>query len=153
MDSINKKLRVAFGVSLLLSLIILLIPMHWKLSDSPGYYLDGVLIFVLIPVVLTTLIWLIKIKFRGKNIPSIKKLNIIFYYVLFLSTSIFIIPGKYKIAIYGPNYLGWVTMFFVFLTILMFLWLLVLDIKNKDLKSLLKKVLIFSLAVLFCVVC
>jgi len=53
---------------------------------------------------------------------------------------------------YSPNYLGWISIFLVITTFITFLWLLVLDIKNKDFKNLLKRVLIFVLTILFCAV-
>lgn len=152
MSLINKKLGKIFIVGLLLSIVVLLIPIRFKLSDSPGYYLDYFLVFVLTPINLITLIWLVKLNFRKikDRFPSIKRMNIIFYVILFLSIILFVIPGKYKIAVYGPNYLGWVTVFFVFLTIIIFVLLLILDIKNKEFNSLLKRILIFVIAILLC---
>ena len=80
MSLINKKLGKIFIVGLLLSIVVLLIPIRFKLSDSPGYYLDYFLVFVLTPINLITLIWLVKLNFRKikDRFPSIKRMNIIF---------------------------------------------------------------------------
>jgi hypothetical protein len=76
-----------------------------------------------------------------------KKLAKLFYPILILSVIIFVIPGKYKIAVYGLNYLGWVTVFLVFLSFIVFIILLFLDIKNKNNKTLVRRLWIFILAI------
>lgn len=77
-----------------------------------------------------------------------KRLAKLFYPILLLTVIIKIIPGKYKIAVYGLNYLGWITVFFVFLTFIIFLFLLFFEIKNK--KFIKQRLLIFILAIILC---
>ncbi len=81
-----------------------------------------------------------------------KKLRSAYYVFLIVSIIIYIIPGKFKMAVYGLNYLGWLTIVVAILTILMFLWLLILDIKNKNFKALFKRIIVFILALLVCVI-
>lgn len=55
-------------------------------------------------------------------------------------------------AIYGLNYLGWITVFFVFISILIFLWLLVFDLKNKNYKLLINRVIVLVLVLTICII-
>lgn len=81
-----------------------------------------------------------------------KNLNSAFYVILLISLIIYAIPGKYKIAVYGLNFLGWTTAIFIVVTFILFLWLLILDLKNKQFKVLFKRVIVFLLALMLCVV-
>ena len=54
-----------------------------------------------------------------KNIATNNKLRILFNPILALCVIFYLIPGKYKAAIYGLNYLGWITAVVVFFTFIL----------------------------------
>jgi hypothetical protein len=154
MNSINKKLQLVFWISLLLSIIILLVPMRYKFNNSPGYYLDWFLVFILTPINFIILIWLIKLNLKKikRHTPNQKKLNLYYYISLFISIIIYVLPTKYKMAMYTPNYLGLFWLFILIpIMLILFIWLLILDIKKKDYKELIKRILIFVVIISFCI--
>ncbi|MEN8885356.1 MAG: hypothetical protein ABF246_03115 [Winogradskyella sp.] len=74
----------------------------------------------------------------------------IFYVILSVSIILYIIPGKYKIAIYGLNLLGWVTVISVILTFIIFCIITYLDIKNKNYNALVKRFIALIIIIAFC---
>jgi hypothetical protein len=82
-----------------------------------------------------------------------QKLNNIFYVSLFLSFFLLLLPPESKSAIYGPNYLGW---FWISINIptviLLFLYLLFIDLKNNNTKKLLKRILYFLVIIVISII-
>ncbi|GGG36274.1 hypothetical protein GCM10011344_41440 [Dokdonia pacifica] len=82
-----------------------------------------------------------------------KKIDIIFYSLLVLCIVIRFIPAEYMVAVYTPSLLGWVFIaFFVPVTLILFAYLLIYDLRNKRLKMLFMRVLYFTLTVSFFVI-
>jgi uncharacterized membrane protein len=46
--------------------------------------------------------------------------------------------------------MGWITVLVVFITLLLFLWLLVIDLKSKNFNTLFKRVIVFILGIALC---
>jgi len=81
------------------------------------------------------------------------KLNITFYLSAILVFILLIIPPRFKMGVYGPNYLGWFWAIILIPTsIIAFLWLLVLDIRNKKVNESLKRTLFFLIVIGFSIV-
>jgi hypothetical protein len=82
-----------------------------------------------------------------------QKLNNIFYVSLFLAFFLLLLPPESKSAIYGPNYLGW---FWIIINIptviLLFLYLLFIDLKNNNTKKLLKRILYFLVIIVISII-
>jgi len=82
-----------------------------------------------------------------------QKLNNIFYVGLFLAFFLLLLPSESKSAIYGPNYLGW--FWFIInipVVILLFLYLLFIDLKNNNTKKLLKRILYFLVIIVISII-
>jgi phosphoglycerol transferase MdoB-like AlkP superfamily enzyme len=79
-----------------------------------------------------------------------KRIVNVFYIILSTSVILYLIPGRYKIAVYGMNYLGWITVASVILTFVLFIILSYLDIKNQKFKSLFKRLAILAFIIVFC---
>ncbi len=62
------------------------------------------------------------------------KLNRVYYVCLILFLFILFIPVKYKIAVYGPNYLGWFWALLTPIILTLYFWLLIRDARRKELK-------------------
>ena len=154
MKSLNKKLNIVFFIALILTIIIMSLPFHWKLNDSSGYYLDWLFVFILIPVIFITFLCLLIVNHQKfKIINSYKRINIIFYLTLILHFVLTIIPSEYQMRIYSPNYLGWFHLIIIIpVAIITFLWLLILDIKNKNLSIILSRAFLFILIIGFSIV-
>ena len=76
------------------------------------------------------------------------KLNITFYVSIFLAFILLIVPPRFKMGVYGPNFLGWFwTIILIPVSLITFLWLLVLDIKGKRKKELLKRTILFFIII------
>lgn len=82
-----------------------------------------------------------------------QKVNNIFYVSLFLAFFLLILPPESKSAIYGPNYLGWFWIIInIPIVILLFLYLLFIDLKNNNTKKLLKRILYFLVIIAISVI-
>ncbi len=81
------------------------------------------------------------------------KLNIIFYLSLLLNLVLLIFPIDFKMGVYGPNFLGWFWIIFLIpLSIITFLWLLLIDLKNKKTRQLLKRTIILFISISFFII-
>jgi hypothetical protein len=82
-----------------------------------------------------------------------QKLNNIFYVSLFLAFFLLLLPPESKSAIYGPNYLGWFWIIInIPIVILLFLYLLFIDLKNNNTKKLLKRILYFLVIIVISII-
>jgi hypothetical protein len=82
-----------------------------------------------------------------------QKLNNIFYVSLFLSFFLLLLPPESKSAIYGPNYLGWFWIIInIPIVILLFLYLLFIDLNNNNTKKLLKRILYFLVIIVISII-
>lgn len=75
---------------------------------------------------------------------KIHNLNRLFYISLILSFIIFLLPIEYKMGVYTPNILGWVWLTILTpITLILFQFLLITDIKNKRKKQLFNRCVSF----------
>lgn len=82
-----------------------------------------------------------------------QKLNNIFYVSLFLAFFLLLLPPESKSAIYGPNYLGWFWIIInIPIVILLFLYLLFIDLNNNNTKKLLKRILYFLVIIVISII-
>lgn len=65
------------------------------------------------------------------TILNIDKLNAIFYYSLSYSFILFLLPSKVTWGVYSPNIFGWSMITCFILSILTYVILLIIDLKNK----------------------
>jgi len=72
-----------------------------------------------------------------------KKITIIFFISTILAFASMFLPPKYTMAVYGLNFLGWMSIILILVAIITFSWLLLLDIKHKRKKELLRRTLFF----------
>ena len=61
---------------------------------------------------------------------NLKNINKLFYYLLIISFTIYILPPRWKLALYTPNLLGYILIVCIVLLILLLLILLLLNIKK-----------------------
>lgn len=75
-----------------------------------------------------------------------KKLDFLFYLVLIISLVLLLLPSEYKMAVYTPNYLGWFWLVICLpTTLLLFIWLLIKDVRSKNWRVLTNRTSIFIL--------
>lgn len=73
-------------------------------------------------------------------------LNKLFVTILILTGTIYSMPSKILMAVYTPSYIGWgLIIFLIPSCILMLVWLSILDLKNKNIISFLRRILIVLL--------
>ncbi len=69
-----------------------------------------------------------------------QKLNNIFFVSLFLAFFLLLLPRELKMAAYAPNYLGWFWIIInIPLIIILFIYLLFIDLKSNNNKRLIKR--------------
>lgn len=82
-----------------------------------------------------------------------QKLNTIFYISLFFAFFLLLLPPELKSAIYGPNYLGWFWIIInIPLVIILFLYLLFIDLNNNKNNKLLKRILCFLIIIVISII-
>jgi hypothetical protein len=89
----------------------------------------------------------IKLKIMQNNSYIISRF---FYTILIISVILYCIPGKYKIAIYGLNILGWFTVVFIILSFVYFTIITFFFLKKRDYKSLRSVVIVFLFTIIIC---
>tara|TARA_B110001450_G_C17580431_1_gene464691 strand:+ start:802 stop:1092 length:291 start_codon:yes stop_codon:yes gene_type:complete len=76
------------------------------------------------------------------------KLNKVYTIFLIISGIIYLIPTKLLIAVYTPSFLGWLLVLFIIpITLILLIWLSILDIKKKDFIKLTKRLFVFLLVI------
>ena len=66
---------------------------------------------------------------------SIKKLETYFTIFLITSAVLYSLPSSLLMAVYTPSYLGWTALFLILVTLVLFIWLSILNAKNKNYKK------------------
>jgi hypothetical protein len=61
---------------------------------------------------------------------------------------ILFVPVKYKCAVYGPNFLGWLQIVSIFIFFILFFLLTIIDFKGKDKKELFVRIGTFIFAII-----
>lgn len=61
---------------------------------------------------------------------SIKKLETYFTIFLIIFAVLYSLPSSFLMAVYTPNYLGWAALFLILVTLVLFIWLSILNIKT-----------------------
>jgi hypothetical protein len=81
------------------------------------------------------------------------KTNIIFYIILLLSLVIFLLPPEYKVAGYSLNFLGWIWLLFLIpSTLFFFSWLSIVDLKKKNIKQFIIRLVFFTITLIITVI-
>ena len=82
-----------------------------------------------------------------------QKLNTIFYISLFFAFFLLLLPPELKSATYGPNYLGWFWIIInIPVVIILFLYLLFIDLNNNKNNKLLKRILCFLIIIVISII-
>ncbi|TXE15798.1 hypothetical protein ES692_14985 [Psychroserpens burtonensis] len=83
---------------------------------------------------------------------SIKKLETYFTIFLIISAVLYSLPSSLLMAVYTPSYLGWAALFLILVTLGLFIWLSILNAKNRNYKKIMKRfaflIVIYGVSVL-----
>jgi hypothetical protein len=83
----------------------------------------------------------------------IKKTETYFIILLIVSGVLFSLPSDLLMAVYTPNYLGWVVWLLITITLVLFVWLSIVSAKNQNYKKMFIRfiilIIVYSLSIGF----
>ncbi len=85
MSSLYKKLSFIFYAGLIVFLVLLLLPVKYKLGVYTPNLLGWLLLFVVVPIVLITYFWLCSIEWRTNNLKKLFIRTIVFVFTILIS--------------------------------------------------------------------
>lgn len=85
MSLIRKKLNYTFYICSILSFMVLLLPVKYKIAVYSPSILGWIWLLILIPIALITYIWLMVLDIKSKKLKKILKRTLFFFLIILLS--------------------------------------------------------------------